>query len=257
VPNGDRLSADSLLLPLAREGHGPPLFLIPAAGSAAFSLARLARALSPGSSVYSFVFAGMQNNVAPHGSVEEMAARYIAEVKTVQRTGPYYLGGYCFGGIPAFEMAAQLESKGEAVAVVIPIESFPPRHENPEQTGNHAEGPRNPPLSTSRAGDPAASVAERIEKQLLRIPAGLKEMYEELTLRHLRMEADYRARPIEAPIAQVRSRTYPGRSYQGWAGLTTGGYTERVVPADTDSMLDPSNVATLCSELRAIIDRFQ
>ena len=256
MPKADHLAAESLLLPVTVEGHEPPLFLIPAAGSTAFSLARLARALGPGNSVYSFMFAGMQNNVAPHSSIEEMASRYIAEVKTVQQTGPYYLGGYCFGGVPAFEMAAQLEAKGEAVAVLIPIESFPPRRNNPERREAHTDERRNPPASTSQAGDAATSVAERIDKQLSRIPAGLKELYEEFTRHHLRMEHDYRAGPIKAPIVQVRSSTYPGSSYEGWTGLTSGGYTERVVPVDTDSMLDPSSVATLCSELRAIIDRF-
>lgn len=256
MPATDHPSAGSLLLPLAEEGPESPLFLIPAAGSMAFSLARLGRALRSGQSVYSFMFAGMENELTPHTSIEEMASAYIAEVKTVQQTGPYYLGGYCFGSIPAFEMAAQFEANGEAVAVVIPIESFPPRHRNPGQQAVPVDGPGNPPDSTSQIEGAAASVAERMEKQLSRIPAGVRELYEGFTRRHVQMEDAYRAGPIKAPVAQVRSSTYPGGLYEGWAGLTTGGYTERTVPVDTDSMLEPSSVVILCRELRAIIDRF-
>jgi len=45
--------------------------------------------------------------------IEEIAARYIAEIKTVQPEGPYFLGGASFGGVIAFEMARQLRSQGE------------------------------------------------------------------------------------------------------------------------------------------------
>ena len=257
MPNTEHLSGAGLLLPLTEEGHEPPLFLIPAAGSIPFSLARLARALSPKSSVYSFTFAGMEDNLTPHTSIEEMASTYVAEVKTIQQTGPYYLGGYCFGGIPAFEMAAQLEREGENVAVVIPIESFPPQRKKPEkQKEDHTDGQRGPPVSPTQAHDADTSITKQIDRQLSRIPTALRELHEEFTRRHLQMEDDYRATPIKAPIVEVRSSTYPRRLFEGWTALTIGGYTDRVVPVDTDSMLDPTNVAILCTELRVIVDHF-
>jgi len=44
-----------------------------------------------------------------------MAAHYIHEMRSVQPRGPYLLGGWCFGGLVAFEMAQQLHSMGERV----------------------------------------------------------------------------------------------------------------------------------------------
>src|SRR6185369_16148080 len=44
-------------------------------------------------------------------SVEEMAARYLAEVRRVQPQGPYRLGGWSMGGLVAFEMATQLAAE--------------------------------------------------------------------------------------------------------------------------------------------------
>ena len=48
--------------------------------------------------------------------VQEIAAGYIEEIRTVQPKGPYYLGGHSFGGLVAFEMAQQLNQLGEDVA---------------------------------------------------------------------------------------------------------------------------------------------
>ncbi len=62
-----------------------------------------------------------------------MAARYIAAIRRVQPEGPYQLGGFCFGGVVAFEMARQLKAAGEHVALLAIIEGSAPRrfHEPP------------------------------------------------------------------------------------------------------------------------------
>src|SRR5690606_460455 len=50
--------------------------------------------------------------------IEEMAARHVAAIRSVQPHGPYYLGGYSFGGSVALEIAQQLQAAGETVAVL-------------------------------------------------------------------------------------------------------------------------------------------
>ena len=39
-------------------------------------------------------------------------------MRTVQPKGPYFLCGYCFGGIVAFDMAQQLKKQNEEVALL-------------------------------------------------------------------------------------------------------------------------------------------
>ena len=56
---------------------------------------------------------------SPHYSIEEMAAHYLSEIKTVQATGPYFLSGYCLGGMVAYEMARLLKKQGEEVALLV------------------------------------------------------------------------------------------------------------------------------------------
>ncbi|MCQ2962008.1 MAG: condensation domain-containing protein, partial [archaeon] len=59
----------------------------------------------------------------PLSSIEEMASKYIEIIKTIQPKGPYYLGGLCFGGAIAHEMAIQLRKQGEKVDKLIIFDS--------------------------------------------------------------------------------------------------------------------------------------
>ncbi len=49
-----------------------------------------------------------------HG-IEEVAAKYIEILKKHQPNGPYILGGWCYGGVIAHEMACQLEASGDKI----------------------------------------------------------------------------------------------------------------------------------------------
>jgi amino acid adenylation domain-containing protein len=64
--------------------------------------------------------------IDPHGvhdvppqTIEEMAAARLELVRQVRPHGPYVLGGFCNGGLVAFEMARQLEAAGERVSSLI------------------------------------------------------------------------------------------------------------------------------------------
>jgi aspartate racemase len=56
---------------------------------------------------------------APPHSIEEMAAARLELVRQARPHGPYVLGGFCNGGLVAFEMARQLEAAGETVSSLI------------------------------------------------------------------------------------------------------------------------------------------
>src|ERR1700682_6003888 len=59
-------------------------------------------------------------------SVEAMAAHYVNELLSLQRTGPYHLGGYSMGGVIAYEMAQQLRRAGHDVPVLAVIDQTRP-----------------------------------------------------------------------------------------------------------------------------------
>jgi amino acid adenylation domain-containing protein len=49
-------------------------------------------------------------------TIEETAYYYVQRLRHSQPSGPYFLCGFCFGGLVAFEMAQQLQVLGEEVA---------------------------------------------------------------------------------------------------------------------------------------------
>ena len=100
----------SALAPIRREGTYPPLFLCEGVGI----YYPLVRHLSPEQPVYA-LFSEVRRN---YPGVADLAAAYLAEVRTVQPKGPYFLGGLSFGGVVAFEMAQQLYGYGEEVALL-------------------------------------------------------------------------------------------------------------------------------------------
>ncbi|MCK4765021.1 MAG: hypothetical protein KAW12_22675 [Candidatus Aminicenantes bacterium] len=58
----------------------------------------------------------LKNYTPQNVTIEEVAARYIRQIKTIQPHGPYYLGTWSFGGNWGIEMALQLEQMGEELA---------------------------------------------------------------------------------------------------------------------------------------------
>lgn len=106
----------SSLVALQPHGTRPPVFFVHGAGGGnLWTYTNLVPHLAPDQPVYALESRGMRG-MPEFETVEEMAAHYLKEIRTVQPHGPYYFSGYCFGGNVAFEMARQLEAKGERVA---------------------------------------------------------------------------------------------------------------------------------------------
>jgi thioesterase domain-containing protein/acyl carrier protein len=112
------------LVPIQTEGTRPPLFLIHGAEGNVLLYRDLARHLGPGQPVYGLQSAGLIDGGCLHDSLERIAERYVREVISVFPEGPYYLGGYCFGGSVAYEMANQLREQGKEVRLVVLLETY-------------------------------------------------------------------------------------------------------------------------------------
>ena len=118
--------AGDSLVALQAGGNRPPLFFVHGAGTGnLWAYANLVPHLEPDQPVYAF-----ESRAAKGGEelpdLETMAAHYIQEMRRVQPHGPYFIGGYCFGGNVAYEMAGQLEAAGERVGLVALLDSAPP-----------------------------------------------------------------------------------------------------------------------------------
>jgi phthiocerol/phenolphthiocerol synthesis type-I polyketide synthase E len=99
-------------------GSRPPLFFFHGAGGNVLSFRDLARRLGPDQPVYGLQSQGLDGTSPLLTTIEDMAALYVKEIRTVQKHGPYFLGGYCMGGTLAYEAAQQLSRAGEEIALL-------------------------------------------------------------------------------------------------------------------------------------------
>lgn len=116
-------------LVVLKPGQGsPPVFLIHGVGGSVMELYPLGRKMRWQGPVVGIQARGLDGLDPPHGTIETMAEEYLAAVKATQPNGPYFLCGYSFGGLVAFEMACRLEARGEAAAFVGVLATLPPGH---------------------------------------------------------------------------------------------------------------------------------
>lgn len=113
-----------------KPGSGTPFFLVAGMFGNVLNLRHLAQLVGTDRAFYGLQARGLYGDHEPHATFEEMAKDYIAELKTVQPQGPYFLGGFSGGGITAFEMARQLREAGDEVAMMVfldtPLAHFEP-----------------------------------------------------------------------------------------------------------------------------------
>ena len=59
------------------------------------------------------------------GGVRELAVHYLSLIKGEQPHGPYFVGGYSYGGLVAYEIASLLTEQKQRVEFVAMIDTFP------------------------------------------------------------------------------------------------------------------------------------
>ncbi|HHW3967926.1 TPA: enterobactin non-ribosomal peptide synthetase EntF [Klebsiella pneumoniae] len=123
-----RLGLDTLL-PL-RESDGPTLFCFHPASGFAWQFSVLARYLSPRWSITGIQSPRPQGPMASAASLDEVCEHHLRTLLAQQPLGPYYLFGYSLGGTLAQGIAARLRQRGEAVAFLGLLDTWPPETQN-------------------------------------------------------------------------------------------------------------------------------
>jgi thioesterase domain-containing protein len=112
----------SALAPIQPRGSKPPFFWVHGDASTGF----LATYLGTDQPLYGLEHQSQDGKPARYTTVEAIASHYLDEVRSIQSAGPYFLGGFSFGGWIAFEMAQQLRKNGEQVNLLVLLDSdFP------------------------------------------------------------------------------------------------------------------------------------
>jgi thioesterase domain-containing protein/acyl carrier protein len=111
-------SAWSPLVTVQPLGSRPPLFCMHGAGGTVLIYRELSQRLGSDQPLYGLQSQGLDGDRPPLTTIEDMASLYVKEIRKAQPHGPYFLAGYCGGGTVAYEVAQQLQSDGEQVALL-------------------------------------------------------------------------------------------------------------------------------------------
>ena len=120
---GVKKTPDSLLVGFNTLGSKPPIFFA-CTGSA--ELLPLAKNLGQDQPLYGFRSLMDLKSKSPENTLA-FARHYVEEMRHIQPTGEYILGGFCAGGRLAFEMAQLLRDSGRGVKLLFLMEAFIPR----------------------------------------------------------------------------------------------------------------------------------
>jgi hypothetical protein len=211
--------------------------------------------------------------------IEDMASQYVREIQALQPEGPYLLGGYCMGGTIAFEMAQQLQAQGQAIGLLVLLETynwsnfkkpsfFGKTHYYMQKVDFHV---RNLFIADSKWTflHEKVKVAKNRSKmwvggmqakifQTVHQGNGYNESLAKLWQTNDQAAAAYRPSIYPGRITQfrpVKEYAWYQNSDMGWTNLAAKGVEDHVLPVFPAGMLVEPFVEKLAAELKACIAR--
>jgi amino acid adenylation domain-containing protein len=285
--HGKQAVGVSSVVEIQPNGSRPPLFFVHGVGGGMFwGYTNLSRHLGNDQPVLAFKSRGMDGR-EEFATIEEMAAQYVADLQARQPRGPYFLGGYCFGGNVAYEMARQLETRGEKIALLALMNCAPPnssyaRHrwtprfclrfignffeiaaaamrDNPEQRRAFflwmTRGLKKTIVRLfgrkfrRQQESDVEKFVEEIEESL-DLPAEARPLWKV----HLRALITYRPQPYGGRVTLFRSRCHPPLCsfdpQYGWGEFAGGGVMVKIVPGNHESILNERHARAVAEAMR-------
>jgi amino acid adenylation domain-containing protein len=257
------------LVALQPYGSRKPFFCVHAHMGHVISLRNLSMHLGPKQPFYALQLHGLDSQNRSPTSMTEMAQQYFAEIRRVQKKGPYQLGGYCYGGFVAMEMVRLLQQVGESVSLLALVDTYCPI-ELPKRSMKLWLGKLWRRVVYGKIihwrniieyGIYLVEVArrdvlyiiwrhylkrERLMPRFLRKPQTLLEM----------IERDYVPQPIHCKAVVLVASQEPGSTQtdEMWKNLVKGGVTIHQIPVTANEMLREPQVSRLAKSLASYLD---
>ncbi|QRO01823.1 amino acid adenylation domain-containing protein [Archangium violaceum] len=257
----------SVLVPLGGQGDAPPLFFIHPVGGNVLSYRALVEGLTKGRRVYALQSHALTGGAAD-ATVEEMAARYLREIRRVQPSGPYHLFGWSMGGVIAFEMARQLQEAGEPPGTLCLLDSTLEGFEKPltdedeaALLGAFAVDLGLPAQDVPRGFSLPEVLHAARARGLLPAEAPLATLERLYTVFRTNLAALHRYRPAQAYAGALHLLAAAEGGIRhattedwGWAAWVRGGVRVIRTPGDHYSLLTEPNVHVVREHVRALVD---
>ena len=196
-----------------------------------------------------------------------MAAYYVRLLLSFRPEGPYILGGWCYGGIVAVEMAQQLVAQGRKIDLLVLIDTWA----RPPESGSYG-------FYLNRVGCFLRMGTRRwirylkakAERKMRRGPENVSSVLAvNLEYGHLANRKHVLKMNMQA-VKGYRSRPYPGRVIlfnaedpgdgivpdpkSGWSTLAAEIETHPIASSHKDMLKEPQ-VKFLAEQIRECIDR--
>jgi amino acid adenylation domain-containing protein len=277
----------SSIVEIQSKGSRPPLVFVHGVGGGMFwGYTNLSHCLGQEQPVYALKSRGMDGE-AEFATIEEMAAHYVADLRAFQPKGPYYLGGYCFGGVVAFEMAQQLMAQGQEVAMLALINCGPPNSSysrfrwtplltakflknllywagnslrwKPEQRREFIQWKWRVVQKrwSQLFGAPKATKGRKMDVETFVDLSAYPEDQQKLWQTHIMALMNYHPKPYHGHITLFRSKGHQlfcsFDQLYGWGEFARQGVTVRVVACPHEGILEEPHVQRVASQLQELL----
>ncbi|XTZ13627.1 amino acid adenylation domain-containing protein [Micromonospora echinospora] len=115
----------AVVLPIRTEGDNPPLWWLHPGGGLSWPYMSFAKHIDQSWPLYGIQARGFDGVTPPSTSIDDMIDDYVTQILTVQPTGPYHVLGWSFGGTLAQAAAAELQRRGNEVALLAILDAAP------------------------------------------------------------------------------------------------------------------------------------
>jgi aspartate racemase len=246
----------SPLVTLQPSGVKPPFFFVHGLGGTVMRFHELARHMAPDQPFLTFQAQGMDGNLPVLDNVDDMATLYLAHLRAAQLEGPYYLGGYSYGGLVALEMARRLLADGQEVALLALVDTY-------ISQSNSSLVNRFFSLTTEQK-------LAYLKKRATRYRRGIKRRIDALSfppavkaVRNAGAAAELNYQPTVYPglivlfrASEKALRGLEDKSY-GWQKYAAGGLEVHEIDGDHGNVLNEPHVRQLAAALRARLEQAQ
>jgi amino acid adenylation domain-containing protein len=263
------VASDSALIPIQPLGANPPFFCVPGASRDVFisspsAFVKLSEHLGLDQPVYALCKSYPKEPDAEPLTIERIAESFVRDIRSVQPSGPYFLGGWSFGGNIAFAMAEQLRAQGEVVGLLVLLDTvgpgYPQRRPWHEQVRWHLRK-----MQGLGFGGRLRYVATATQVRTQLIWLSCRELAAKLLGRRQfsRMEREYFAERAPYPgsvvlfmagstIAETEDKCWASIDpLFGWRAHVEGEICVHQVPGNHASIFEEPGVSQMAERLRA------
>ncbi|MBD3667972.1 MAG: amino acid adenylation domain-containing protein [Kangiella sp.] len=139
INDNDFGTDDSIIVPLnTGKPDVSPLHLLHPIGGTVHCYMALNQYLDKDIPVYAYQSPGIQDADEIEVGIESIASKYVEKILLNQSTGPFRLGGWCFGGVLAYEAASQLQALGHEIEMIHVFDTRAPIVANHPSDGDDA-----------------------------------------------------------------------------------------------------------------------